>query len=64
MRPISASLTDDANSHFIYGYSGGLGIDMMLIANLFLRAEWEYMRFTAPVDTTVNTVRAGIGYKF
>ena len=22
------------------------------------------MRFTAPVDTTINTVRAGIGYKF
>ena len=37
---------------------------MMLFANLFVRAEWEYMRFTAPVDTTVNTVRAGIGYKF
>jgi outer membrane immunogenic protein len=62
--PSERSLSDDANSHFIYGYSGGLGIDMMLFANLFVRAEWEYMRFTAPVDTTVNTVRAGIGYKF
>src|ERR1700754_134662 len=62
--PVSNSLTDDANAHFIYGYSGGLGIDMMLFANLFVRAEWEYMRFTAPVDTTVNTVRAGIVYKF
>ena len=62
--PVSDSLSDTANAHFIYGYSGGLGIDMMLFANLFVRAEWEYMRFTAPVDTTVNTVRAGIGYKF
>ncbi len=62
--PSERSLADDANSHFIYGYSGGLGVDMMLFANLFVRAEWEYMRFTAPVDTTVNTVRAGIGYKF
>jgi outer membrane immunogenic protein len=62
--PVSDSLTDNANAHFIYGYSGGLGVDMMLFANLFVRAEWEYMRFTAPVDTTVNTVRAGIGYKF
>jgi outer membrane immunogenic protein len=61
---LSDSLSDTANAHFIYGYSGGLGIDMMLFANLFVRAEWEYMRFTAPVDTTVNTVRAGIGYKF
>jgi outer membrane immunogenic protein len=58
------SLPDDANAHFIYGYSGGLGVDMMIFANLFLRAGWEYMRFTAPVDTTINTVRAGIGYKF
>jgi outer membrane immunogenic protein len=62
--PPPDSLTDSANAHFIYGYSGGLGVDMMLFANLFVRAEWEYMRFTAPVDTTVNTVRAGIGYKF
>jgi outer membrane immunogenic protein len=58
------SLSDNANAHFLYGYSWGLGVDMMLLANLFVRAEWEYMRFTAPVDTTVNTVRAGIGYKF
>jgi opacity protein-like surface antigen len=62
--PPPAVLTDDANAHFIYGYSGGLGVDMMLFANVFVRAEWEYMRFTAPVDTTVNTVRAGVGYKF
>jgi outer membrane immunogenic protein len=58
------SISDNANAHFLYGYSAGLGVDMMLLANLFVRAEWEYMRFTAPVDTTVNTVRAGIGYKF
>jgi opacity protein-like surface antigen len=62
--PPPMTLSDTANAHFIYGYSGGLGIDMMLFANLFVRAEWEYMRFTAPVDTTINTVRAGIGYKF
>ena len=62
--PVPSVLTDDANAHFIYGYSGGLGVDMMLFANVFVRAEWEYMRFTAPVDTTINTVRAGVGYKF
>jgi opacity protein-like surface antigen len=31
---------------------------------LFLRAEWEYARFTGVVDTSINTVRAGVGYKF
>lgn len=52
------------NGHFIYGYGGGLGIDMMLFSGLFLRAEWEYLKFTAPVDTSISTVRAGLGYKF
>uniref|UniRef100_Q07IZ4 Outer membrane protein beta-barrel domain-containing protein n=1 Tax=Rhodopseudomonas palustris (strain BisA53) TaxID=316055 RepID=Q07IZ4_RHOP5 len=52
------------HGHFIYGYAGGVGIDMMLVGGLFLRAEWEYLKFAAPVDTSVSTVRAGLGYKF
>jgi outer membrane immunogenic protein len=56
--------TEQKNNHFVYGYSGGLGVDVMLWAGLFLRAEWEYLRFTAPIDTQINTVRAGLGYKF
>lgn len=60
----SGSLSDNANSHFIYGYAAGLGIDMMIFDGLFLRAEWEFLRFAAPVDTIVNTVRAGVGYRF
>lgn len=60
----SGSLSDNANAHFIYGYAGGLGIDMMIFDGLFLRAEWEYLQFTAPVDTIINTVRAGVGYRF
>jgi opacity protein-like surface antigen len=52
------------HNHLVYGYSGGLGIDVNLIGGLFMRAEWEYVRFTATVDTSINTVRAGLGYKF
>jgi opacity protein-like surface antigen len=48
----------------IYGYSAGLGVDVMLIAGLFMRAEWEYVRFSSSIDTQINTVRAGLGYKF
>lgn len=62
--PFDYSATDGVYSHLIYGYSGGLGVDMMLTAGLFLRAEWEYVRFASSVDTSVNTVRAGLGYKF
>ena len=50
--------------HLIYGYSAGLGFDMNLVGGLFLRGEWEYIRFTSAIDTTINTVRGGIGYKF
>ncbi|MBN8977696.1 MAG: porin family protein [Rhizobiales bacterium] len=60
----SDSRSADLKSHFVFGYSAGLGIDMMLVQNLFLRAEWEYLRFTSPVDVSINTVRAGLGYKF
>jgi opacity protein-like surface antigen len=52
------------HSHLIYGYSAGLGVDVNLIGGLFMRGEWEYIRFTSAVDTSINTVRAGLGYKF
>ena len=57
-------MTDNANSHLITGFAGGVGIDIMLYAGLFLRAEWEHLRFTGKVETSVNTVKAGLGYKF
>lgn len=59
------NLTDNAPSQFIVGFAGGAGIDIMLYAGLFLRAEWEHLRFSAKsVETSVNTVKAGLGYKF
>ena len=62
--PFDISATDAQYAHLIYGYSFGLGTEVMLVSNLFLRAEWEYVRFTSSIDTSVNTVRAGLGYKF
>jgi outer membrane immunogenic protein len=56
--------TEAQHNHLIYGYTAGLGVDINLIGGLFMRAEWEYIRFTASVDTSINTVRAGLGYKF
>jgi opacity protein-like surface antigen len=57
-------ISDNANSHFVTGFAAGLGVDWMVCAGLFLRAEWQYLRFTSTVDTTVNTARVGLGYKF
>ena len=61
---ITRSAQETQHSHLIYGYSAGLGVDMMLYHGLFARAEWEYVRFTSSVDTSINTVRLGLGYKF
>ena len=58
------SATDAVHNHLVYGYTGGLGVDVNLVGGLFMRAEWEYVRFTSTVDTSINTVRAGLGYKF
>jgi opacity protein-like surface antigen len=64
--PSSASL--GAHEHLIYGYTAGLGVDINLVGNLFMRAEWEYVRFATNLlnvtDPHLNTVRAGLGYKF
>jgi outer membrane immunogenic protein len=63
--PLQDSFADDAlHNHLIYGYTAGLGVDVNLVGGLFLRAEWEYIRFTAATDININTVRAGLGYKF
>jgi opacity protein-like surface antigen len=56
--------TDVVHNHLVYGYSVGVGTDINLMGGLFMRAEWEYARFTSAVDTTVNTGRLGLGYKF
>ena len=58
----TGALIDD--NHYIYGYAVGAGVDVMLFGNTFLRAEWEYLKFTSPVDTSINTVRGGLGWRF
>jgi opacity protein-like surface antigen len=62
--PFDLSSVTAQHDHFVFGYMGGLGVDVMLWGGAFARLEWEYLRFTAPIDTSVNTVRAGLGYKF
>jgi len=62
--PYTLSATDAEHNHLIYGYTAGLGVDINIVGGLFARAEWEYVRFTTSVDTNINTVRAGLGYKF
>lgn len=61
---VTYSDVENKHGRLMVGYTFGLGTEVMLYGGLFARAEWEYVRFTASVDTNVNTVRAGLGYKF
>lgn len=62
--PLPAFETATLNDRVVYGYSAGVGIDINIIGGLFARAEYEYMRLTSRIDTSVNSARVGLGYKF
>ncbi|CCD86276.1 conserved exported protein of unknown function [Bradyrhizobium sp. ORS 285] len=62
--PVTLTANNLQHNHLVYGYSAGAGVDINLVGGLFARAEYEYIRFTSTVDTNINTVRAGLGYKF
>ena len=56
----------ESKSQIAYGVSAGLGVEIGILPNVFLRGEWEYVSFANISDVRVqtNTVRAGIGLKF
>ena len=56
----------DAKSQVAFGFTAGLGLDLCVTDNLFLRTEWEYVGFPNinGFRAQINTVRAGVGLKF
>lgn len=62
--PVTQS--DAKDNAIVAGVTTGIGIDVALMPNLFLRGEFEYVGF-APIGgirTTINTGRVGIGMRF
>ena len=58
--------TDAKNDVIDPGFVAGLGMDVAVLPNVFLRAEWEYI-FWGPVNSiksSLNTGRVGIGIRF
>jgi opacity protein-like surface antigen len=62
----SLTMSQQRGNDFVVGWTGGLGLEYMLWGNVFMRGEWEYIKFLSVMSSTVsvNSVRAGIGYKF
>jgi len=50
----------------VAGWTGGLGLEYMVWNGLFVRGEWEYIKFLTVKDMVVstNSARFGVGYKF
>jgi opacity protein-like surface antigen len=59
----SMSTSDGKSNSLIYGWSAGLGMDVALTQNIFLRAEYEYIQFSQS-KLNLNNARAGLGIKF
>ena len=62
----NGAFSDSRSQAFALGFTGGLGVDVIILPNLFLRGEWEYTLFTkvSGIRTNTNTARAAIGLKF
>jgi outer membrane immunogenic protein len=64
--PFSFTATVGRADDVLYGGAVGAGVDIAIMRNVFLRSEFEYLRF-APVSNVVvgaTTIRIGGGLKF
>jgi opacity protein-like surface antigen len=58
--------SESQSNAIAYGFAAGLGLDVAILPNVFLRAEWEYVQFAPIHDIQVNfnTGRVGAGVRF
>jgi opacity protein-like surface antigen len=64
--PFSFTESEAKSSAFIYGWALGAGVDFLVLPNVFLRGEVEYVTFIPISNITANvtTARVGVGIKF
>jgi outer membrane immunogenic protein len=62
----AAGNTQGRSNNFVAGWTGGLGFEYALWDGIFLRGEWEYIKFMSVMNTSVslNSAHFGVGYKF
>jgi opacity protein-like surface antigen len=64
--PFSFSSTESNKTAWIYGYTAGVGMDYMIMPDVFVRAEYEYVQFVkvSGIKADISTVRLGAGLKY
>jgi outer membrane immunogenic protein len=58
--------SDSKSNAIAAGFTTGLGMDVSLLPNVFMRGEWEFVAFTpvGGIRTNINTARVGVGARF
>ena len=58
--------TDNKTGAFAYGYTIGLGVDICLMSNFFVRGEYEYVQFGQfnDINLHIHTARVAAALKF
>ena len=58
--------SESKTGQVVYGWTAGLGVELGLLPNLFLRAEYEFVQFPEinGIRVTVNSGRVGVALKF
>ena len=64
--PPPFTMNQNITNQFGYGYAAGVGVDFCLMANLFLRAEYEYVGFPdfQGLNAHMHNARIGAALKF
>jgi outer membrane immunogenic protein len=68
--PVVAAFTfpngQSKSGAYLYGYSGGAGLDFALTHNIFARAEYEYIQWYRfwQITSFMHNFRVGLGVKF
>lgn len=64
--PFTGSASDAKNNAFAIGFLGGVGLDLALLPNVFLRGEYEFISFSSvnSIRTNLSTGRVGVGMRF
>lgn len=63
---VSGSVVASRDGAFAGGFVGGVGVDVALLPNVFLRGEYEYVAFSqlGGIRSSLNTARVGLGLRF
>lgn len=60
------TISDNNSGKYYFGFDGGLGLQWMIMPNVFLRGELQYIRFGSPdaIRLSASSARIGAGVQF